>query len=137
MPGLFLTNGGKQNEGFPQPFFTVETSATGLPQVSKTSPMLLVDMPLRLQQLGTAPAAPYQFDPDPAHAGAYTLLSTNPAGATFPVGTNPVLDGANAAALAAQMLGNVVYVTVSIYLDLQSTDPRTAVGIFGVRIIPE
>ncbi|MEZ5386127.1 MAG: hypothetical protein R3F13_11495 [Prosthecobacter sp.] len=135
-PGLFLTNGNLQNEGLVQPFFTVETIA-GLPQITKTSPMLLVDMPLRLQQLSTAPAAPYQFDPNPAHAGAYTLLTTNPAGATSLVNATPALDAINAAALAAQMLTNVVYVTVNVYLDLQSTDPRTAVGVFGVRIIPE
>ena len=140
-PGLFLTNGNKQNEGPVQPFFTVQTSGAGLPQITKTSPMLLVDMPLRLQQLSTAPAAlltpagVYTVDP------AYTLLTTvgvgAGAGATSPVGTNPGLDVVNAAALAAQMATNFVYVTVNVYLDLQSTDPRTAVGVFGVRIIPE
>lgn len=134
-PGLFLTNGNIQNQGR-QPFFTIESpslAGTALPQFSRRSPMLRVDVPLKLTNLSTGNFAGYGLNP------AYSILTTNRAGQTFDVtvAANAPLAAASSAALARQIARGRVYVTVNFYVDLQTTDTTTSVGVFGVRLVPE
>lgn len=144
-----------QNLGPPHPYFTIET-ASGLPQIGRSNPMALIDIPLRLNQLSINPVAyapgpayivetNYQdttqnlVDPDKTAARAVSPNDRYLPNELVPVTSNPTSsDVANSAAsLAAQMRTRRVYVTVNLYLDLQTTDPKTAVGVFGMRIVPE
>lgn len=128
----------------PQPFFTIEPNAP-LPTLvrgppTNRSPMVLVDMPMRLTQLRTnSSLGTYALDP--LNPGAYTLSVTVPGAPPAPadVTTQPALTALNAGLLNALMAvpAGQVYVTLSFYITLQSTDPATSVGVFGVRLVPE
>jgi hypothetical protein len=127
-----------------QPLFTIEPNAP-LPALvrgppNNRSPMVLVDMPMRLTQLRTnSSLGTYALDP--LNPGAYTLSVTVPGAPPAPadVTTQPALTALNAGLLNALMAvpAGQVYVTLSFYITLQSTDPATSVGVCGVRLVPE
>lgn len=108
-----------------QPLFTLQTdlgqynltkNTAGRPQ-----PMSLVDIPLRINRLRTNNMAGYQLGV--LNAAAYT--------------PPPPLSAANLAALNAQLATGFVYVTFTVMTTLTSPDPADAIGVFGLRLVPD
>ncbi|MFN7560722.1 MAG: hypothetical protein ACK5TH_02995 [Prosthecobacter sp.] len=118
-----------------QPVLTIQTDA-GIYNLAKTAggvaqPMTLVDVPLRLTRARTNNLA------------GYALGTVNAAAYSAPVavaGPNPGngLDTTQLATFNAAVLGTGrVFVTLTFMTTLTSPDPTDAVGIFGVRLIPD
>lgn len=106
-----------------QPFFTLQTALAPLP-LSKATPLVLVDMPLRFDRMSAASFGTYPLDPVNAAAYAVPPLSA----ATF---------GFNAPAFNAQALGGTMYVTLTFMVKLTTADLTDAVGVMGVRLVPD
>lgn len=108
-----------------QPLFTLQTDAGQYNLVKNTAgvpqPMTLVDIPLRIRRLGTNSTA------------GYGLGSVNAAAYTPPA----ALSAANLAALNRQLATGGIYVTITIMTTLTSPDPTDAVGVFGLRLVPD
>lgn len=118
-----------------QPVLTIQTDLAPY-NLAKTAggatqPMTLVDVPLRLTRTGTNNLA------------GYALGTVNAAAYSAPVataGANPGngIDTSQLAAFnAAVAATGRVYVTLTFMVTLTSPDPTDAVGIFGVRLIPD
>ncbi len=108
-----------------QPLVTVQTDA-GQYNLAKTAggvtqPMALVDIPLRITRARTNNMA------------GYGLSTVNAAAYTPPAPLTP----ANLAALNGVLATGRVFVTLTFLTTLTSPDPTDAVGVFGVRLIPD
>jgi hypothetical protein len=111
-----------------QPFFTLGTAVAPL-AISKASPLMLIDLPLRFDRMTAGTFAGYPLSP--VNPGAY-LAPAPPAppwnAATF---------GFNAAAYAAQLGTGNMYITLTFKIRLTTTDATDAVGVIGVRLVPD
>lgn len=108
-----------------QPLFTLQTDA-GQYNLVKTAggvaqPMTLVDIPLRITRAAANNMAGYGLGT--VNAAAYTPPAP--------------LSAANLAALNAALATGRVYVTLTFMTTLTSPDPTDAVGVFGVRLVPD
>jgi hypothetical protein len=83
--------------------------------------MALVDIPLRITRARTNNMA------------GYGLSTVNAAAYTPPAPLTP----ANLAALNGVLATGRVFVTLTFMTTLTSPDPTDAVGVFGVRLIPD
>jgi hypothetical protein len=103
-----------------QPFFTLQTT-TFVPAapLAKTQPLLLVDMPLRFDRLAANNFVGYPLDP------------VN--GASYSFAAPPF----NLAAYTAQAGTGTMYVTLTYMIALNTTDATDAVGVLGVRLVPD
>lgn len=103
-----------------QPFFTLQTT-TNVPAapLAKNQPLLLVDMPLRFDRLGANNFAGYPLDP------------VN--GASYSFAAPPF----NFAAYGVQAGTGTMYVTLTYMVALNTTDATDAVGVLGVRLVPD
>jgi hypothetical protein len=107
--------------GAPQPFFMLQTtSAIPAASLTKTQPLLLVDMPLRSDRLGANNLAGYPLDP------------IN--GAAFSLAGPPAF---NFGAYNAQAGTGTMYVTLTYMITLTTADLTDAVGVIGVRLVPD
>jgi len=106
-----------------QPFFTLQTALAPLP-VAKGTPLVLVDMPLRFDRMAAASFGAYPLDP--VNGAAYAVAPLN--AATF---------GFNAAAYNAQALTGTMYVTLTYMFTMTTADLTDAVGVLGVRLVPD
>jgi hypothetical protein len=104
-----------------QPFFMLQTtSPVPTPALAKTQPLLLVDMPLRFDRLAANNFAGYPLDP--VNGASYSFAG--------PPAFNP-------AAYAAQAATGNMYVTLTYMVELNTTDATDAVGVLGVRLVPD
>ncbi len=106
-----------------QPFFTLQTALASLP-MNKTTPLVLVDMPLRFDRMGAASFATYPLDP--VNGAAYAVAPLN--AATF---------GFNAANYNVQALTGNMYVTLTYMITMTTADLTDAVGVIAVRLVPD
>lgn len=110
-----------------KPFFTLQTGAP-IP-LSKAAPLVLMDLPLRFDRMNANNFAAYPLDP--VNAAAYAPASP-PAppwtGATF---------GFNQPAYLAQAGTGNMYVTLTFMITLTTADLTDAVGVIGVRLVPD
>jgi len=103
-----------------QPFFTLQTtSLVPAAPLAKSQPLLLVDMPLRFDRLAANNFAGYPLDP------------VN--GASYSFAAPPF----NLAAYTAQAGTGTMYVTLTYMVALNTTDATDAVGVLGVRLVPD
>ena len=103
-----------------QPFFTLQTtSLVPAAPLAKTQPLLLVDMPLRFDRLAANNFAGYPLDP------------VN--GASYSFAAPPF----NLAAYTAQAGTGTMYVTLTYMVAFNTTDATDAVGVLGVRLVPD
>ena len=112
------------------PFFTLQTSLAPLP-LAKNTPLLLIDMPLRFDRMAANNFATYPLDP--VNAAAYAVPPFN--AATF--GFNSAAYNANIVATTALFGAPRVYVTLTYMVTLTTTDATDAVGVIGVRLVPD
>lgn len=107
--------------GAPQPFFMLQTT-TAIPAASltKTQPLLLVDMPLRSDRLGANNLVGYPLDP--INGAAFSLAG--PPAFNFP-------------AYNLQAGTGTMYVTLTYMITLTTADLTDAVGVIGVRLVPD
>ena len=104
-----------------QPFFMLQTtSPVPTAPLAKTQPLLLVDMPLRFDRLAANNFAGYPLDP--VNGASYSFAG--------PPAFNP-------AAYAAQAGTGTMYVTLTYMVELNTTDATDAVGVLGVRLVPD
>lgn len=106
-----------------QPFFTLQTALAPL-AVSKSGPMVLVDMPLRFDRMNAASFGTYPLDP--VNGAAYAVAPLN--AATF---------GFNAPNYTAQALTGNMYVTLTYMVKMTTADLTDAIGVIGVRLVPD
>lgn len=106
-----------------QPFFSMETT-TQLPPapLAKTQPLLLVDMPLRSDRLGANNLVGYPLDP--INGASFTFVP-------------PAVPAFNFPAYTAQAGTGTMYVTLTYMISLTTTDVTDAVGVIGVRLVPD
>ncbi len=109
-----------------QPFFTLQTTVTPLP-VAKTTPLLLIDMPLRYDRMTAVNFVGYPLDP--VNAAAYVTAPPPP--------WNAATFGFNGAAFIVQALTGHMYITLTYQIRLSNTDATDAVGVIGVRLVPD
>lgn len=104
-----------------QPFFTLQTTAP-VPAVplAKNQPLLLVDMPLRFDRMAANNFAGYPLDP--VNGASYSFAG--PPAFNFP-------------AYTAQAGTGTMYVTLTYMVSLNTTDATDAVGVLGVRLVPD
>lgn len=103
-----------------QPFFTLQTTGfVPAAPLAKTQPVLLVDMPLRFDRLAANNFVGYPLDP------------VN--GASYSFAAPPF----NFAAYTAQAGTGTMYVTLTYMMTLNTTDATDAVGVLGVRLVPD
>ncbi|WP_395739701.1 hypothetical protein [Prosthecobacter sp.] len=103
-----------------QPFFTLQTTGfVPAAPLAKTQPLLLMDMPLRFDRLAANNFAGYPLDP------------VN--GASYSFAAPPF----NLAAYTAQSGTGTMYVTLTYMIALNTTDATDAVGMLGVRLVPD
>jgi len=109
--------------GVPQPFFSMQTTAP-IPAapLAKTQPLLLVDMPLRSDRLGANNLAGYPLDP--VNGAAFSIVP-------------PAVPAFNFAAYNAQAGTGTMYVTLTYMITLTTADLTDAVGVIGVRLVPD
>jgi hypothetical protein len=104
-----------------QPFFMLQTtSPVPAAPLAKTQPLLLVDMPLRFDRLAANNFAGYPLDP--VNGASYSFAG--------PPAFNP-------AAYAAQAGTGTMYVTLTYMVEMNTTDATDAVGVMGVRLVPD
>ena len=104
-----------------QPFFTLQTTGfVPAAPLAKTQPLLLMDMPLRFDRMAANNFAGYPFDP------------VN--GASYSSAGPPAF---NHAAYTAQAGTGTMYVTLTYMVTLNTTDATDAVGVLGVRLVPD
>jgi len=109
-----------------QPFFRLETAVNPLP-LAKTTPLVLIDMPLRFDRMTAANFANYPVDP--IHGADFVAgLPATWTAATFAF---------NGPAYNAQAVTNTMYVTLTYKVRLTTTDATDAVGVIGVRLVPD
>ncbi|WP_395750812.1 hypothetical protein [Prosthecobacter sp.] len=103
-----------------QPFFTLQTT-TQVPAVplAKNQPLLLVDMPLRFDRMAVNNFAGYPLDPVNGASYSFAAPPFNPAAYTAQAGTG------------------TMYVTLTYMIALNTTDATDAVGVLGVRLVPD
>jgi hypothetical protein len=94
---------------------------------SKASPLLLIDMPLRFDRMTAANFANYTVDP--IHGADFV--------AGPPAGWVAADFAFNGAAYAAQAGTGTMYVTLTYKIRLTTTDATDAVGVIGVRLVPD
>lgn len=103
-----------------QPFFTLQTTAlVPAAPLAKTQPLLLVDMPLRFDRLAANNFAGYPLDPVNGASYSFAAPPFNPAAYTAQAGTG------------------TMYVTLTYMVTLNTTDATDAVGVLGVRLVPD
>lgn len=104
-----------------QPFFTLQTTSL-VPAVplAKSQPMLLVDMPLRFDRMAANNFVGYPLDP--VNGASYSFAG--------PPAFNP-------AAYIAQAGTGTMYVTLTYMVTLNTADATDAVGVLGVRLVPD
>lgn len=104
-----------------QPFFTLQTTSL-VPAVplAKSQPLLLVDMPLRFDHMAANNFVGYPLDP------------VN--GASYSFAGPPAF---NFAAYTAQAGTGTMYVTLTYMVTLNTADATDAVGVLGVRLVPD
>ncbi len=104
-----------------QPFFTLQTtSPVPTTPLAKTQPLLLMDMPLRFDRMAANNFVGYPLDP--VNGASYSFAG--------PPAFNP-------AAYAAQAATGSMYVTLTYMVELNTTDATDAVGVLGVRLVPD
>lgn len=104
-----------------QPFFMLQTTSLVPPApLTKTQPLLLVDMPLRFDRMAANNFAGYPLDP------------VN--GASYSFAGPPAF---NLAAFTAQAGTGSMYITLTYMIELNTTDATDAVGVIGVRLVPD
>ena len=104
-----------------QPFFMLQTtSLVPVAPMTKTQPLLLVDMPLRFDRMAANNFAVYPLDP--VNGASYSFAG--------PPAFNP-------AAYNAQAGTGTMYVTLTYMVTLNTTDATDAVGVLGVRLVPD
>lgn len=109
-----------------QPFFRLHTAVNPLP-LAKTTPLVLIDMPLRFDRMTAANFANYPVDP--IHGADFVAgLPATWTAATFAF---------NAPAYNLQAATNTMYVTLTYKVRLTTTDATDAVGVIGVRLVPD
>lgn len=106
-----------------QPFFTLQTALAPLP-VSKSAPMVLVDMPIRFDRMNAASFGTYPLDP--VNGAAYAVAPLN--AATF---------GFDAPNYTAQALTGNMYITLTYMVTVTTGDLTDAIGVIGVRLVPD
>lgn len=111
-----------------QPFFTLQTAISPLP-LSKATPLTLIDIPLRFDRMAANNFVAYPLDP--VNAAAYLPPSPpappwNAADFSF----NPV-------AYNAQAVLGTMYVTVTFKITMNTADATDAVGVIGLRLVPD
>jgi hypothetical protein len=104
-----------------QPFFTLQTTSL-VPAVplAKSQPLLLVDMPLRFDRMAANNFVGYPLDP--VNGGSYSFAGP------------PAF---NFAAYTAQAGTGTMYVTLTYMVTLNTADATDAVGVLGVRLVPD
>lgn len=109
--------------GINQPFFSMETTAP-IPAapLAKTQPLLLVDMPLRSDRLGANNLAGYPVDP--INGASFSFVP-------------PAVPAFNFPAYTAQAGTGTMYVTLTYMIMLNTPDLTDAVGVIGVRLVPD
>lgn len=109
--------------GAPQPFFSMQTT-TPIPAapLTKAQPLLLVDMPLRSDRLGANNLAGYPLDP--VNGAAFSIVP-------------PAVPAFNFPAYTAQAGTGTMYVTLTYMVTLTTGDLTDAVGVIGVRLVPD
>jgi hypothetical protein len=109
--------------GLPQPFFSMETTAP-IPAapLAKTQPLLLVDMPLRSDRLGANNLVGYPLDP--INGASFSIVP-------------PAVPAFNFPAYTAQAGAGTMYVTLTYMIMLTTPDLTDAVGVIGVRLVPD
>ena len=113
-----------------QPFFTLQTTPAALP-LAKNTPLVLIDMPLRFDRMAANNFATYPLDP--VNAAAYAVPPLN--AATF--GFSAAAYNANIAATTLAFGAPRIYVTLTYMVTLATTDVTDAVGVIGVRLVPD
>ncbi|WP_395742634.1 hypothetical protein [Prosthecobacter sp.] len=104
-----------------QPFFTLQTTSfVPAAPLTKSQPLLLVDMPLRFDRMAANNFAGYPLDP------------VN--GASYSFAGPPAF---NFGAYTAQAGTGTMYVTLTYMVTLNTTDATDAVGVLGVRLVPD
>jgi hypothetical protein len=104
-----------------QPFFTLQTtSLVPAAPLAKSQPLLLVDMPLRFDRMAANNFVGYPLDP--VNGASYSFAG--------PPAFNP-------AAYIAQAGTGTMYVTLTYMVTLNTTDATDAVGVLGVRLVPD
>jgi hypothetical protein len=111
-----------------QPFFTLGTAVAPL-ALSKATPLKLIDLPLRFDRMTAGTFAGYPLSP--LNPGAY--LAPSPPAPPW----NAATFGFNAAAYAAQLGTGNMYITLTFKIRLTTTDATDAVGVIGVRLVPD
>lgn len=109
-----------------QPFFRLHTAVNPLP-ADKASPLLLIDMPLRFDRMTAANFANYPVDP--IHGADFV--------AGPPAGWTAATFAFNGPAYTAQAGTGTMYVTLTYKIRLTTTDATDAVGVIGVRLVPD
>jgi hypothetical protein len=104
-----------------QPFFTLQTTSL-VPAVplAKSQPLLLVDMPLRFDRMAANNFVGYPLDP--VNGASYSFAG--------PPAFNP-------AAYIAQAGTGTMYITLTYMVTLNTADATDAVGVLGVRLVPD
>ena len=104
-----------------QPFFTLQTTSfVPAAPMTKSQPLLLVDMPLRFDRMAANNFVGYPLDP--ANGTSYSFAGP------------PAF---NLAAYTAQAGTGTMYVTLTYMVALNTTDATDAVGVLGVRLVPD
>jgi hypothetical protein len=98
------------------------TTAIPAAPLTKTQPLLLVDMPLRSDRLGANNLAGYPLDP--VNGGSFSFAP-------------PAVPPFNFPAYTAQAGTGTMYVTLTYMITLTTTDATDAVGVIGVRLVPD
>ncbi|MES2595659.1 MAG: hypothetical protein V4662_10010 [Verrucomicrobiota bacterium] len=109
-----------------QPFFRLHTAVNPLP-ADKASPLLLIDMPLRFDRMTAVNFANYPVDP--IHGADFV--------AGPPAGWMAADFAFNGPAFVAQAGTGTMYVTLTYKIRLTTTDATDAVGVIGVRLVPD
>ncbi len=109
--------------GLTQPFFSLQTTAL-IPAapLAKSQPLLLIDMPLRSDRLGANNFAGYPLDP--VNGAAFSFVP-------------PAVPAFNFLAYTAQAGTGTMYVTLTYMITLTTADLTDAVGVIGVRLVPD
>ena len=105
----------------PSTYFTMQTPVpmtyAKYSRGTTPAPALLIDMPLRFDLMASGNTAGSNHD-----ASKYSITSFVPAGANGFQGT---------------AAGGRAFVSVTLMIGLQATDPTDAVGVFGLRLVPD
>jgi len=109
--------------GLPQPFFSMQNTApVPAAPLAKLQPLLLIDMPLRSDRLGANNFAGYPLDP--VNGAAFSFVP-------------PAVPAFNFPAYIAQAGTGTMYVTLTYMITLTTADLTDAVGVIGVRLVPD